>query len=166
MVPDPSSFSADPGGARLHTMSDDDVQRFVGTRGFGILSLAEGNRAYAAPLFYGAHDEDVYFQTRAGSKSRYLYATTEACLSISGARPDGQWANVQLFGRLERVDEGSRASAAQRALGGVPPPPAWAEDENKEDREGLTTFRLRASRRVGCYSSPAGPAEREAFLGF
>ncbi|HEX2022653.1 MAG TPA: pyridoxamine 5'-phosphate oxidase family protein, partial [Candidatus Thermoplasmatota archaeon] len=116
-------------GATMRTMTEDEIDQVVSTAGFGILSLADGNRAYGVPLFYGARGSDVYFQTRAGRKSHYLYATTEACLSVSSARDQGEWATVQIFGRLERVDSQAPHSAAQAVLARVPPPLPWAEDD-------------------------------------
>lgn len=153
----------------MRTMEDAEIDAFVATRGFGVLSLADGNRAYGVPLFYGARDGALYFQTRAGKKTHYLYATMEACLTIASPRGQAEWASVQLLGRLERVDAISPASVAHRALVGVPPPFAWSEGDANADegrRDDVTTFRLVPTERVGRHSQPATLDARERDIGF
>lgn len=138
----------------MRTMTAEEIDGFLAGNGFGVLALAEENHAYGVPLFYGTRHQALYFQTRAGRKTHYLYATTEACLTVSAAR-DAEWASVQVFGRLERVPQ---EADAQRALEGVPRPLLWAEDDERSrgaQADGVTTFRLVPSRRVGRYSQPA-----------
>lgn len=153
----------------MRTMADDEIDAFVSTQGFGVLALADGNHAYGAPLFYGAREGVIYFQTRAGEKTHYLYATTEACLTISSTHAMGQWASVQLIGRLERVDALSSPSVAGSAIVGVPPPLLWADEDERADESragGVTTFRLVPAKRVGRYSQPARLDEQERHIGF
>lgn len=153
-----------PAPPTMRRMTDAEVDAFVSTQGFGVLALADGNRAYGAPLFYGAREGAIYFQTRAGRKTRYLYATMEACLTISSTRAMGEWASVQLLGRLERVDALSSPSLAGSAIVGVPPPLPWADDDEAAGDAhpgGVTTFRLVPTRRVGRHSQPGG-VERHA----
>src|ERR1051325_7620359 len=119
----------------MRSMTDPEIDSFVSTQGFGILALADGNHAYGAPLFYGAREGAIYFQTRAGEKTHYLYATTEACLTISSTRAMGEWATVQLLGRLERVDALS-SSVAGSAIVGVPPPLQWAQEAERAGAPG------------------------------
>lgn len=141
----------------MRSMTDEEIDAFLAPGGFAILSLAWGNRAYGVPLFFGSREGAAYFQTRQGQKSRYLYATTEACLTVSRPREQGEWASVQLMGRLERVDALSARSPAQGAIVGVPPPLDWADGDARADEpqgEGITTFRLVPTRRVGRYSAP------------
>lgn len=167
--PPPVSAAAHPLLPTMRTMTEAEVDAFVSTGGFGILALAEGNRAYGVPLFYGAREGAIYFQTRGGMKTHYLYATTEACLTISSARGMGEWASVQLLGRLERVDAFSSSSLAHGAIVGIPPPLLWAsEDSRAEDAQagGVSTFRLVPTRRIGRYSQPARQAASERNIGF
>jgi nitroimidazol reductase NimA-like FMN-containing flavoprotein (pyridoxamine 5'-phosphate oxidase superfamily) len=141
----------------MRTMSVEEIDSFVVPGGFAVLSLAAGNHAYGVPLFFGWREGAAFFQTRAGQKTRYLYATTEACLTVSRPQPGGEWASVQLVGRLERVDALSSSSLARSAIRGVPPPLDWADDDARADEEhvdGVTTWRLIPSRRVGRYSQP------------
>lgn len=152
----------------MRSMTEDEIAQFVSTSGFGVLALANGNHAYGVPLFYGMREGAIYFQTRAGEKTPYLYATTEACLTISSTRGLGEWASVQLIGRLERVDAMSSASGAGSAIVGVPPPLLWADEDirSSETRaEGVTTFRLIPTKRVGRYSRPAKLDEHDRDLG-
>ena len=153
----------------MRTMTEEEIDSFVSTQGFGVLALAEGNHAYGVPLFYGAREGAIYFQTREGGKTRYLYATTEACLTVSSARALGEWASVQLIGRLERVDALSSSSLAGSAVVGVPPPLPWADDDERagEPRSGgVTTFRLVPAKRVGRYSQPAALEGKDRHAGF
>lgn len=153
----------------MRTMTEGEIDSFVSTQGFGVLALAEGNHAYGAPLFYGAREGAIYFQTRAGEKTRYLYATTEACLTISSTRALEDWASVQLIGRLERVDALSSLSVAGSAIVGVPPPLLWADDDeraNESRAPGVTTFRLVPTKRVGRYSQPPKLEGKERYVGF
>jgi hypothetical protein len=153
----------------MRTMSPKEIDAFVSRSGFGVLALAEGNRAYGVPLFYGARHGEIYFQTRAGQKTHYLYATTEACLTISSTRGLGEWASVQLIGRLERVDARVAGSSASGAVEGVPPPLLWAEDDTRSDEPhlgGMTTFRLIPTQRIGRYSQPARETSTDRELGY
>lgn len=152
----------------MRSMTDAEIDSFVSQQGFGVLSLAEGNHAYGVPLFYGAREGAIYFQTRSGYKTHYLYATSEACLTVSSTRGLGEWASVQLLGRLERVDVLSSRSLAGSAIVGVPPPLLWAEEDgrpNVPDQEGVTTFRLSPTKRVGRYSQPAKREDGERDVG-
>ena len=152
----------------MRSMTDQEIDAFVSTQGFGILALADGNHAYGAPLFYGAREGAIYFQTRAGEKTRYLYSTTEACLTISSTRAMGEWATVQLLGRLERVDALSSANAASGIVG-VPPPLLWADEDERANEArtgGVTTFRLIPTKRVGRYSQPAKLDDHDRHRGF
>lgn len=155
--PEPAPYAvprASDEAPTMRTMTEEEIASFVSTRGFGVLALAEGNHAYGVPLFYGASGGVLYFQTRAGQKTHYLYATTEACLTISSTRGMGEWASVQILGRLERVGAGGQA---HEALADVPPPLHWASDDARGDGQagGLTTFRLVPTHRYGRYSEPA-----------
>lgn len=152
--------------ATMRTMTEGELDTFVSRQNFGILALAEGGRAYGVPLFYGVRSGAIYFQTRAGKKTHYLYATAEACLTIAMTRGLGEWASVQLIGRLERVSGGT-GSTAGNAIDNVPPPLPWDADDARGEESGditVTTFRLVPTRRIGRYSHRAKETilEREA----
>lgn len=145
------------------------MDAMIGRRGFAILSLAEGGRAFAVPLFYGVHEGAYYFQTRPGDKTHYLYATMEACLSVNQPLQDGQWCSVQVFGRLERVDAGGDDRDAHAALRGVSPPLEWAHDDRgleARSHERPTTFRIQPTRRTGLFTQAAAHAPGEDYAGY
>lgn len=139
----------------MRSMKPGEVVAFVARNSFGVLSVADANHAYGVPLFYGTDKGLVYFQTRQGLKTRYLYRTMEACLTVTRFHDETEWASAQILGRLERVDE--VGPAAQRALARVPPPLAWSPEDvraEEDDRDGLTTFRLGTSWQIGRYTNP------------
>lgn len=139
----------------LHRMSDDEAARFVGENRFAVLSLADGNHAWAVPVFYGTHGGVVHFQARPGAATRYLMRTAEACLTVCRQMDAGEWASANVVGRVERVDRVDEE--ARLALADVLAPMAWDDAEATEADARIDTFRLGMSRRSGRYSkAPAG----------
>lgn len=81
----------------------------------------------------------------------------------------GEWASVQLLRPPGTVDALDPASLAHDVLSDVPPPYPWEErDPHAEDprEEGITTFRLVPTQRVGRISQPATFDSRERDIGF
>src|SRR5688572_8586167 len=105
-------------------MRIEDARELVRQNKFGVLSLAREGEAYGLPLFYAYDGGALYFHTLPGAKLRYVASTREACFTVSVVRSLDEWASVQVFGLLERVDGTPAELAAQHALMTVPLPPA------------------------------------------
>jgi nitroimidazol reductase NimA-like FMN-containing flavoprotein (pyridoxamine 5'-phosphate oxidase superfamily) len=146
----------------MRAMTEAEARSFVKHNKFGLLSLAEGGRAYGLPLFYGYDGRAVYFHVHPGLKTQFARMTAEACFTIVRVVSLDDWASVQLFGRLERVGDGPERMAAHQALMGVPLPPEWGEslqDEPLHGDAGAVTYRLAPLRATGRYSQTPGIRE-------
>lgn len=150
----------------MRRMTEEEIERFVASNSFAILSLADEGAAYGVPLFYGSDGYAVYFQTRGGLKTPYLARTREACLTITQARGHGEWASVQLVGSIEPVDVAARGSQSRQALLQIPPPFAWWDEDAPGPDAAVTTYRLAPARLIGRYSMPAEGSEADRSLGF
>lgn len=83
---------------------------------FGILGLADGDRAYTIPLSFGFDDDlsTLYFLLafdETSEKRRFLAATDVASFSVvESALPDA-WHSVHLTGTVAPVPEAERSAA-------------------------------------------------------
>lgn len=151
----------------MNEMRDPEIQEFVQHNRFGVLSLASDARAYGLPIYYGYDGRRFYFQTRPGLKQRYIVGTQEACFTIVRIHSLDEWASVQAFGILERVEGGL---AELDALMSVPLPPDWGETPRGEParhERGIVLYRLTPTRMSGRHSenAPESVEEREIAFG-
>jgi len=138
----------------MHLMRQEVARELVRQNRFGVLSLAREGEAYGLPLFYGYDGGALYFQTLPGAKLRYIAATREACFTVSLVRSLDEWASVQVFGPLERVDGTPNELAAMHALMAVPLPPEFGsspEGEPKRAQKGAM-FKMHVVRMSGRFS--------------
>jgi nitroimidazol reductase NimA-like FMN-containing flavoprotein (pyridoxamine 5'-phosphate oxidase superfamily) len=93
------------------------AESFLHDRGTGVLSLADGDRAYGIPISYGYDAETgvVYFAFLRGGerskKERFAEATEEASLLAYDVESPGEWHSVVVTGPIRAVadDEWGRA---------------------------------------------------------
>lgn len=147
-------------------MTPEEVRQFIHHNRMGVLSLAKDGQAYGIPLFYGHDGKSFYFHTRPGAKEAYAARTGEACLTIIRVVSLDQWASVQAFGPIERVDQ---TLEAMNALMVVPLPPDWGETPRGEPRRsaGLQlAYRLSPVRLSGRYSHAASESAEARAIAF
>jgi nitroimidazol reductase NimA-like FMN-containing flavoprotein (pyridoxamine 5'-phosphate oxidase superfamily) len=146
----------------MRNMTDQETREFLAHNKFGVLSLADQGRAYALPLFYGYDGRDLYVHTRPGLKNQYARMTSEACFTVVRVMGLDDWASVHVFGKLERVGDGSERMRAFHALMSVPLPPEFGESAHGEPlrtSDGSVTYRLVVARSYGRYSETPGRRE-------
>lgn len=149
----------------MKAMSSQEAREFILRNRFGVLSLADDARAYGLPLYYGYDGSRLYFQTRAGLKQRYAVATREACFTIVRVLSLDEWASVQVFGPLARMESDL---GAQEALMAVPLPPDWGETPRGEPArhdQGVVLYALAPRRVSGRFSQNAPLDEEQIALG-
>jgi nitroimidazol reductase NimA-like FMN-containing flavoprotein (pyridoxamine 5'-phosphate oxidase superfamily) len=154
----------------MREMAEAEASEFVTNNKFGVLSLADGGRAYGLPLFYGFDGQALYFHVHPGLKLDYMRATREACFTIVRVMTLDDWASVQAFGPLEPIRDPDELLAATQALMRLPLPPEWGETAYGAPRrspEMVAGYRLRVVRWSGRYSQTAraSPEEREIAFG-
>jgi nitroimidazol reductase NimA-like FMN-containing flavoprotein (pyridoxamine 5'-phosphate oxidase superfamily) len=129
----------------------------------GHLGFADAGKAYVVPVFYAFDGRAFYFHLQPGQKDRFLDSTLEACLAITEAHTDEEWASILAFGRPEVVRDETTRLAAMEALLQAPFPPEWGitgagTTRRKEPRE-VRLVRLVPQRMTGRRSAPARGAE-------
>ena len=128
-------------------MAEPDVERHLREAETGVLSLADGDRAYAVPVHAHYHEGTLLFRlTDDGDSEKlaFLDATTEACFVLYGATNGESW-SVLVRGPVDPVDDPERydAAAINERFG-----PARVFDEDVGDTD-VGLFALRAESVTG-----------------
>jgi nitroimidazol reductase NimA-like FMN-containing flavoprotein (pyridoxamine 5'-phosphate oxidase superfamily) len=151
----------------MREMRESEIREFIQHNKLGVLCLAKEDRAHGVPLYYGYDGKGFYFQTRPGIKQRFIVETREACFTIASVHALDDWASVQVFGTIQRV-EGKLD--AMEALMSVPLPPGVGEtprgEPDRHDR-GMVVYCLTPTRVSGRHSehAPQSIEEREIAFG-
>jgi hypothetical protein len=91
-------------------MTDAEIDAFLQEQGAGVLSLADGGRAYAVPISFGyerGRAVFAYWQFRPDSqKVAYSEATERACLAVYDIESQHDWQSVLAFGPLRELTTG------------------------------------------------------------
>jgi nitroimidazol reductase NimA-like FMN-containing flavoprotein (pyridoxamine 5'-phosphate oxidase superfamily) len=89
-------------------MSDAEIDAFLREQGTGVLSLADGDEAYAVPVSFGYDEGRVLFGFYTfGTESQkrvYSEATERACLTVYDATDRTDWTSVLAFGPITELD--------------------------------------------------------------
>lgn len=128
-------------------MAESDVERHLEAAETGVLSLADGSRAYAVPVHCHYRDGTLLFRlTDDGDSEKlaFLDATTEACFVRYGATNGDSW-SVVVRGPVSAVEDSGRydAAAINERFG-----PARIFDESIDDTD-VRLFELRAESVTG-----------------
>lgn len=107
----------------MEDLSDSDIASILAASRFGVLSMADGGRSYAIPIFFGADGHDVYFHCHPGTKDHFIDSSKEACLVVTHVAGEDVWETVQVFGALERLTLNDDIERARDAIYLLPPPP-------------------------------------------
>ncbi|RLM59362.1 pyridoxamine 5'-phosphate oxidase family protein [Halobellus sp. Atlit-31R] len=98
---------AAPERVRGGRMTDAEIDAYLQERGTGVLSLADGNRAYAVPISFGYESGRAvfaYWQFRPDStKLAYSETTERACLAVYDFASQTDWRSVLAFGPLREL---------------------------------------------------------------
>lgn len=140
----------------MEPMTEEAARSMLGASKLGVLSLADGGRAYAIPLFYGFDGEAVWFHAHPGRKDAYEDATEEACFTVFHKESENVWESVHAFGPVKRCSLNTDIEAAKSALFNVPPPPApgnYPHGLPKRDDHGIYYLKLTPDRIEGVQSA-------------
>ncbi|MFC6872249.1 pyridoxamine 5'-phosphate oxidase family protein [Halobellus marinus] len=98
-----------PEGFRGGRMSDAEIDEFLRDQGTGVLSLADGNNAYAVPISFGyERGRAVFAYWQFGDESEklaYSEATERACLAVYDIESQFEWRSVLAFGSLRELTQ-------------------------------------------------------------
>jgi hypothetical protein len=126
-------------------MEESDVERHLGEAETGVLSLADGDRAYAVPVHCYYRDGTLLFRLTDDADSEkidFVEATSEACFVLYGATNGDSW-SVLVRGPIDAVDDDVDEAAINERFG-----PARVFDEEIDDTE-IRLFELRAESVTG-----------------
>lgn len=139
----------------MHSMTLQDARELLRQNRFGVLSLARERDAYGLPLLYAYDGGAIYFHTLPGAKLRYLSATREACFTVCVVRSLDEWASVQVFGPIDRIDGTPSELAGMHALMSVPFPPEFGFSPHGEPKraERSAMYKLNIVRLSGRFSA-------------
>ncbi|MFA1610212.1 pyridoxamine 5'-phosphate oxidase family protein [Halobellus rubicundus] len=92
-------------GAR---MDDSAIDRLLEERGYGVLSMADGERAYGIPLSFGYDGDDRLYFVFVGYSEQWkkmIYADESAAVSflVLDVDADGGWRSAIVSGPFERI---------------------------------------------------------------
>lgn len=92
-------------------MTAEEIDTFLRSQGFGILSLASDGEAYGIPISFGYDGARLYFiLLRPGSESKkeeFIRSTDTASFLVYDVADKHNWQSVIVTGRLEPVDNES-----------------------------------------------------------
>ena len=128
-------------------MTEPDVERHLAEAGTGVLSLADGGRAYAVPVHCYYREGRLLFRLTDDDDSEklaFLETTTDACFVLYGATNGDSW-SVLVRGPVGPVDDPDRydAAAINERFG-----PVRVFDEDVGDTD-VELFELRAESVTG-----------------
>lgn len=106
-------------------MEESACKTFLGSRRFGVMSLAHEGEAYGLPLFYAYDGDALFFNSRPGEKDEFLQSTTEGCFVVVEVKSDDDWTSVEARGPVKNVDSNAGADRAFRAISENPFPPEF-----------------------------------------
>ena len=90
-------------------MSADEVDTFLQSQGFGVLSLARDGEAYGIPISFGYDGTQLYFVLlRPGERSKkeeFVRETDTASFLVYDVGDKHDWQSVVVTGRLEPVGD-------------------------------------------------------------
>ncbi|WP_336022404.1 pyridoxamine 5'-phosphate oxidase family protein [Halobellus salinisoli] len=150
----------DPDRVRGGRMTDTEIDAYLSEQGTGVLSLAEGNRAYAVPISFGYETgRAVFSYWQFGSDSRkkaFSEATERACLTVYDIESQTDWRSVLAFGTLREL-----STEEWGAVGELMDDNAWSPDLSSVGRRQLSIvgYELSIEEATGLQRRPE--AERE-----
>lgn len=99
-------------------MDATEIAAFLDERDTGVLSLADGDDAYAIPVSFAADDGDLYFRlgyAPGSQKRRFVDATDHATFVTYEPTAEG-WKSVVAGGRLETLSADSLDTVVQESV--------------------------------------------------
>ena len=98
-------------------MPAEEIDRFLRTHRWGILSTVADQRPYAVPVGYGYDGESIFLASGPGRKADNLESCSAICLTVSEVVDGDQWGCVVVMGDALRIDDLRGRIAALAALG-------------------------------------------------
>lgn len=153
--------SVDSEQMRGDPMTDAEIDTFLREQGTGVLSLADGNRAYAVPISFGYETgRAVFAYWQFGSDSRkmaYSDATERACLVVYEVESQLDWCSVLAFGSLREMSLDEWTD-----LGELMADNAWSPDLSTMGERRLTVigYELRIDEATGLQGEARLPERR------
>jgi nitroimidazol reductase NimA-like FMN-containing flavoprotein (pyridoxamine 5'-phosphate oxidase superfamily) len=118
-VADPVAPAAAQAAALPYGMSelpDAECRALLHRQRLCVISLVEGDRPYAVPVFYGFDGETIYLGVMEGRKTRALDANEHVCIVVTEVAPDDTWRSVIVEGVARVLTDPEERELAVAAL--------------------------------------------------
>jgi nitroimidazol reductase NimA-like FMN-containing flavoprotein (pyridoxamine 5'-phosphate oxidase superfamily) len=142
-----------PPGERKFEMTEEEVERMLRTVGYGVLSLAANDEAYAVPMSYGYDGEGLYFVFRRPAersrKLEFIEETDRATFVVSSVRAKHDWASVVVEGPVVPVDDEDWSELLEAIEESAWFPSIFSETEPRQDFLGYYHVAERTTGRKG-----------------
>lgn len=118
-------------------MTDAEIDAYLAEQGTGVLSLAQGDQAYAIPISFGYETGRAvfaYWQFGSDSQKKAFSESTErACLTVYDIESQTDWRSVLAFGTLREL-----TTAEWGEVGELIDDNAWSPDLSSVGRRHLS----------------------------
>lgn len=126
-----------------------------------VVSVVDGDRPYAVPVFYGFDGDVIYLGVMEGRKTRALDANARVCIVVTEVGLDDLWRSVMVEGAArELTNPEERADAVQvliahnRRAAGRPSPDEHSTDAPRRRHGGGRILRIDEGRISGREKRP------------
>jgi nitroimidazol reductase NimA-like FMN-containing flavoprotein (pyridoxamine 5'-phosphate oxidase superfamily) len=123
-------------------MAADEIDTFLRTQGFGVLSLARDDEAYGIPISFGYDGARLYFVLlRPGPQSKkeeFIRETDTASFLVYDIADKYHWQSVIVTGRLEPLPDDEWSVAREALEDNAWFPSLFSETEPMQDILGFT----------------------------
>ena len=109
----------------MHVYPTPHCVAFLKRQRVGVMSLANGGKAYAVPLFFAYDGDRLFFMSHPGEKDGFIEACDEACFVVVRYAGDDDWVSVQATGPVEKVTLSDEAMHALDVMAKNPFPPEF-----------------------------------------
>lgn len=141
-------------------MTDAEIDAYLETQGTGILSLADGDEAYAVPISFGYEPGRAVFafwQFRSQSlKVAFSEATERACLAVYDIESHTDWRSVLAFGPIRELSTGDWSE-----IGSLIDDNAWSPDLTGVGKRQLSVigYEMEIEEATGLQRDPTADAD-------
>src|SRR3954451_13563097 len=110
-------------------LSDAECRSVLERQRLCVVSVVDGEEAYAVQVFYGFDGQALYLGVAEGRKTRALDVSARVYIVVTEVGPGGAWLSVAIAGRAGTVVEAAERQAAidvlvahnRRVRGSAPP---------------------------------------------
>lgn len=97
---------------QVKSISVEESRTFLQGTKFGHLAYAYEGQPYIVPIHFGYDNENIYFFTTGGTKTRRLSANPKVCLQVEQVDDFEHWQSVMVIGHAEPLNNSKEIDRA------------------------------------------------------